>query len=35
MERFCDRCLLVQSGAVQALGSPHEVADLYRERVLV
>ena len=35
MERFCDRCLLLQSGTVQALGSPHEVADLYRERVLV
>ena len=35
MERFCDRCLLLQSGMVQALGSPHEVADLYRERVLV
>jgi ABC-type polysaccharide/polyol phosphate transport system ATPase subunit len=35
MERFCDRCLLLQSGTVQALGSPHEVAVLYRERTLV
>jgi len=35
MERFCDRCLLLQSGEVQVVGSPHEVADLYRERVLV
>ena len=35
MERFCDRCLLLQSGTVQALGSPNDVADLYRERILV
>jgi ABC-type polysaccharide/polyol phosphate transport system ATPase subunit len=35
MERFCDRCLLLASGKVQAVGTPHEVADLYRERVLV
>jgi ABC-type polysaccharide/polyol phosphate transport system ATPase subunit len=35
VERFCDRVLFLQSGAVQAVGPPHEVADLYRERVLV
>jgi len=35
MERFCDRVLLLQSGRVQALGQPHEIIDLYRERVLV
>ena len=35
MERFCDRCLLLQSGTVHAIGSPHDVADVYRERVLV
>jgi ABC-type polysaccharide/polyol phosphate transport system ATPase subunit len=35
MERFCDRCLLLQDGTVQALGPPHEVAVLYRERALV
>lgn len=35
MERFCDRCLFVQSGTVDALGSPHEVTDLYRAHALV
>jgi ABC-type polysaccharide/polyol phosphate transport system ATPase subunit len=35
VERFCDRCLLLQSGVVQALGPAQEVADLYREHVLV
>jgi len=35
MERFCDRVLLLQRGVAEAIGSPHEVTDLYRERVLV
>ena len=35
VERFCDRCLLVQGGVVQAIGSTHEVIDAYREHVLV
>ena len=35
MERFCDRCLLLTTGTVQALGSPREVGDLYREHALV
>jgi ABC-type polysaccharide/polyol phosphate transport system ATPase subunit len=35
VERFCDRCLLVQSGVVHAIGSPGEVLDLYREHVVV
>jgi ABC-type polysaccharide/polyol phosphate transport system ATPase subunit len=35
MKRFCDRCLLLQSGTVQRVGAPHEVVDLYREQVLV
>jgi ABC-2 type transport system ATP-binding protein len=30
--RFCDRALLLQNGVVQAVGSPDEVIDLYRER---
>jgi ABC-type polysaccharide/polyol phosphate transport system ATPase subunit len=35
VERFCDRVLFLQGGAVQAVGPPHEVADMYRERVVV
>ncbi len=35
VERFCDRCLLLQSGVVQAIGSPPKVIDLYREQVIV
>jgi ABC-type polysaccharide/polyol phosphate transport system ATPase subunit len=35
MERFCDRCLLLASGTVQAVGSPREVTDLYREHAFV
>jgi ABC-type polysaccharide/polyol phosphate transport system ATPase subunit len=35
MERFCDRCLLLQGGTVQALSSPNDVAGLYRERAHV
>ena len=35
VERFCDRCLLLQGGTVHAIGSAHDVADVYRERVLV
>jgi ABC-type polysaccharide/polyol phosphate transport system ATPase subunit len=35
MERFCDRCLLLQRGTVHALGAPHEVGAIYRKRVLV
>ena len=35
VERFCDRALLLESGVVQAVGSPHEVAELYRRHVPV
>jgi ABC-type polysaccharide/polyol phosphate transport system ATPase subunit len=35
MERFCDRCLFIENGTVEALGPPHEVAELYREHALV
>jgi ABC-type polysaccharide/polyol phosphate transport system ATPase subunit len=35
MERFCDRCLLIQTGTVEALGPAHEVADRYRTSALV
>lgn len=35
MEEFCDRVLLLQAGEIQALGSPDEVIELYRQRVLV
>jgi ABC-type polysaccharide/polyol phosphate transport system ATPase subunit len=35
MERFCDRCLLLNAGRVEMIGRPHEVADLYREHALV
>jgi len=35
IERFCDRCLLVQGGVAHALGSPHEVASLYRGSIVV
>jgi ABC-2 type transport system ATP-binding protein len=35
MERFCDRCLVLRSGTVDAVGPPHEMIDLYREHALV
>jgi ABC-2 type transport system ATP-binding protein len=35
MERFCDRCLLLRSGTVHAVGSPQEVTELYRDNVIV
>ena len=35
VERFCDRCLLLHTGTVQAVGPPQEVAHLYREHVVV
>jgi len=35
VERFCDRALLLRSGVVDAIGSPHEVTELYRRHVLV
>jgi ABC-type polysaccharide/polyol phosphate transport system ATPase subunit len=35
VERFCDRVLLLQDGVVDAIGSPHEVAELYRRHVPV
>jgi ABC-type polysaccharide/polyol phosphate transport system ATPase subunit len=35
VERFCDRVLLLQGGVVQAIGPPHEVAELYREHAVV
>jgi ABC-type polysaccharide/polyol phosphate transport system ATPase subunit len=35
MERFCDRCLLLSGGTVQAVGSPREVTDMYHEHALV
>jgi ABC-type polysaccharide/polyol phosphate transport system ATPase subunit len=35
VERFCDRCLLVESGVVKAIGSPHDVIDRYRGHVVV
>jgi ABC-type polysaccharide/polyol phosphate transport system ATPase subunit len=34
MERFCDRVLLLQTGVVEAVGPPQDVAEFYRERVL-
>jgi ABC-type polysaccharide/polyol phosphate transport system ATPase subunit len=34
MERFCDRVLLLEGGVMQAVGSPEDIAELYRERVL-
>jgi ABC-type polysaccharide/polyol phosphate transport system ATPase subunit len=35
VERFCDRVLLLRNGLVHAIGSPHEVAELYRRHVPV
>jgi ABC-type polysaccharide/polyol phosphate transport system ATPase subunit len=35
VERFCDRCLLLHSGTVQAIGPSHEITDLYRQYALV
>ena len=35
VERFCDRCLLLRNGMVQAIGSPQEAIDMYHEHVLV
>ncbi len=35
VERFCDRCLLLQSGTVHAIGPPHDAIDMYHEHVLV
>jgi ABC-type polysaccharide/polyol phosphate transport system ATPase subunit len=35
VERFCDRCLLLQNGAVHAIGSPENAIDMYNEHVLV
>jgi ABC-type polysaccharide/polyol phosphate transport system ATPase subunit len=35
VERFCDRCLLLQSGAVHAIGPPEDAIDLYHEHLLV
>jgi ABC-type polysaccharide/polyol phosphate transport system ATPase subunit len=35
MERFCDRVLLLRGGVVEALGSPEEVVEIYREQVAV
>ena len=35
VERFCDRVLLLESGVVRAIGSPQEVAELYRRHVPV
>jgi ABC-type polysaccharide/polyol phosphate transport system ATPase subunit len=35
LSRFCDRVLLLREGVVQALGSPEEVIEAYREHVLV
>jgi ABC-type polysaccharide/polyol phosphate transport system ATPase subunit len=33
IDRFCDRVLFLQGGAVQALGPPDEVIDRYRDHV--
>jgi ABC-type polysaccharide/polyol phosphate transport system ATPase subunit len=35
MERFCDRVLLLQEGAIRALGPPDEVTRLYQEHAFV
>jgi ABC-type polysaccharide/polyol phosphate transport system ATPase subunit len=35
MGRFCDRVLLLDRGVAQAIGTPEEVIDAYRETVLV
>ncbi len=35
VERFCDRVLLLQNGVVRSVGSPQEVAELYRRHVPV
>ena len=35
VERFCDRCLLLQSGRVKTIGTAHDVIGAYREHELV
>ena len=35
VSRFCDRCLFVRSGRVEALGTPQETVESYRHEVLV
>jgi ABC-type polysaccharide/polyol phosphate transport system ATPase subunit len=35
MERFCDRVLLLRGGVGAAIGSPHDVVDVYRDHALL